>query len=100
MTKIDSISLGPCPAEEECTQLGTVGYETIAKSECERFIDLIRSKCGKEPPGAKLIVKGCPHDFGTYYEVYVRFDTDDSQATEYAFMLDREVPQSWEDFER
>lgn len=91
----DYIFIGPTPSNEECAQLGEENYETRARAECQRFIELIREKLGKEPDGARLIVKGEYHDMGVYYEVAVKFDDSKPEAIEYAFKVDSESPQEW-----
>ncbi len=93
----DSLSLGPTPYEEPCQQLGSPDYsEAEAKKECRRFIDLLRSKFGDEPPGAKLKITRNPHDFGEYFDVVVQYDPNVEEAVEYAFRLERELPGNWD----
>jgi hypothetical protein len=49
-------------------------YMPRARAECQRFIALLRRKCGPEPEGARLAVKSFLHDFGDYLEVVCYFD--------------------------
>ena len=92
----DYMEIGPVPAAEECQQVGMPGYDPIAaKQECQRFIDLIRQVVGEEPEGARLVVKSNPHDFGTYYEVAVKYDVNDEIAVEYAMKVESEAPLTW-----
>ena len=93
----DELSIGPVPAEEECEQLGPNYDEAKARAECKRFIECIRKVCGPEPFGARLIIKGNPHDFGTYLEVNVRYDDNNQVAVEYAFKVESQAPQTWEE---
>lgn len=95
VTYTDYIELGPTPAEEDCTQVGDPSYWEKAHDECSRYIELIRNKLGSEPQGAKLDVKGFNHDFGTYYEVVVRYDHRVKEAVDYAFRCDLEAPSRW-----
>lgn len=94
---IDYMEIGPTPSDEECAQVGSEGYEVRARAECERFIALIRKTVGEEPNGAKLVVKRSPHDFGTYYEVAVKFASDIPEAVEYAYLVERMAPDSWDE---
>jgi len=90
------ITLGSAPADEECAQVGSEGYEFAAKKECRLFIEAIRKKCGPEPEGAELIIMGFNHDFGRYYEVVCRFDVG-SPGEEYAYYCERNIPLTWEE---
>jgi hypothetical protein len=49
--------LGPTPALECCAQVGEPDYARDAKVECRAFIEAIRKVCGREPEGARLVVK-------------------------------------------
>jgi hypothetical protein len=58
----DYIDMGPTPCEEECLQVGSPNYAQRARSEFNRFIDLLRRTLGPEPEGAQLSVKANFHD--------------------------------------
>ena len=91
----DYESIGASPCGETCVQLGSEDYSEKARAECRRFIDLIRTCCGPEPENAELIVKGSPHDYGTYYEVYVRFESESADASDYAYHCQTNAPAGW-----
>ena len=93
----DYIDIGSSPAYEECAQVGSPDYAQRAREECNQFIDLIRRVMGPEPEGARLAVKSNPHDFGTYYEVVCYFDTDNEEASNYAYRCEGEAPSTWDD---
>ena len=93
----DYIDIGPTPCEEDCAQVGQPDYATKARAECNRFIELIRRALGPEPEGARLAVKSNPHDFGPYYEVVCYYDTDNEEATRYAYRCEGEAPVRWDD---
>ena len=94
----DEMSMGTtAPWNEECVQVGEDGYLERAREEAQRFIELIRQKLGPEPPGARLRVKSCPHDFGTYLDVVVGYATEDEEAAEYAYLCESEGPRTWDD---
>ena len=88
--------LGCAPAEEHCAQVGDPDYARDAKAECRAYIEAIRTVCGREPDGARLVVRPQDHDFGTYYEVAVVFDGDDPDAAAYAAKCDGHAPATWE----
>ena len=96
MAFTDSISLGPAPAEEDPVQLGDDDYAPRARRECRRYIEAIRKACGDEPEGAQLRVVSCPHDFGNYLDVEVRFDGNNEAASEYAYRCEEKAPTTWE----
>jgi hypothetical protein len=97
-TPQDFLSLGPTPYAEACAQVGTTDYQAQALHECRRFIALLRHIFGNEPEGARLVVKGFAHDYGTYYEVICRFDPNDQAAVNYAFRCDHATPATWDGF--
>jgi hypothetical protein len=92
----DYIDIGSAPAYEDCAQVGSPDYAQRARAECNRFIDLIRRVVGPEPEGARLAVKSNPHDFGPYYEVVCYYDTDNEEASRYAYRCEGEAPATWD----
>jgi hypothetical protein len=91
----DYINIGPCPAAENCVQIGDPDYYIKAKAECQRYIELIRCTLGPEPAGARLAIRRFPHDFGTYMEVVCYFDSDRPKSEEYAFKCESDAPGFW-----
>jgi hypothetical protein len=92
----ETIWLGSSPALEQCAQVGETDYARDAKAECAAFIAAIRKVCGREPEGARLVVRSQPHDFGDYYEVAVIYDGDNEWAARYAAKVDAEAPTTWQ----
>lgn len=91
------INIGPVPCNEDCQQLGDPHYSSKkATEECERFIELIRKTCGKEPGTARLAVKAFNHDFGTYKEVVCWYDDRDEVGMDYAFHCESHSPVNWQ----
>jgi hypothetical protein len=91
----DYMHIGPTPADEPCEQLGPNYDPQKARAECNRFIAAIRQTLGTEPEGARLSIKSNPHDFGTYYEVVINYDTDNEEATKYAYRCESDSPTTW-----
>ena len=88
------VEIGSAPCDEDCLQLGEPNCTPEnQKTECFRFIELIRKVCGKEPPGARLMIKGNEHDFGRYYEVCCSYIDDLSE--DYAFHIESHAPTKW-----
>jgi len=94
---MDSLNIGPCPCNVDPVQIGEDNYPALARKECNRYIKQLRKMHGDEPVGAKLYVKSNPHDFGTYYEVECRFDPDCQEAVEYAYLIEANCPEEWDD---
>jgi hypothetical protein len=81
----DYISLGSAPNDETCIQVGTPECTPANQmAECRRFIARIREVIGPEPSGARLLIKRCEHDFGTYFDVQCHYDTGDQVGEDYA----------------
>lgn len=94
---MDILELASAPVGEECAQLGSDGYYERAKRECTAFIRQLRREFGDEPVGARLYVKSNAHDFGSYYEVACKFDPQYEKAVEYAFKLEANLPENWDE---
>lgn len=98
---IDYIDLGPVPANETCAQVGSDGYHERARAECKRYRALLEATYaaahdGRECP-ARIVIKSNPHDFGSYLEVGVKFDSDDAKQLEAALWLEDNAPTEWPD---
>lgn len=96
----DELTIGSSPTDEACAQVGRDGYYEQARAECRAYIGQLRRMFGAEPDGARLKVKGCPHDFGTYYEVVCQFDPQIQAAVEYAYGCENTSPAEWDDAAR
>lgn len=95
MPDTNVIWLGPAPAEEESAQIGENAYPERAIAECRQFVDAIKRKMGDPPSGAVLRIMSAPHELGAYYEVVVEFDTDNDEATRWAYRTDANAPTRW-----
>src|SRR5882757_8336984 len=82
---MEILNIGPVPWGEDCAQVGSEDYDQRSRRECMAFLNQIRRVVGPEPPGAALVIKSFPHDFGSYREVCCRYSDQDETATEYAF---------------
>ena len=80
----DSLNIGPAPSDEPCAQLGSPDYKRIALAECQRFIEQIRRHY-PEPMGGYLSIARESHDFGVYFEVTCVYETDDEEASQWAY---------------
>lgn len=100
----DYVWLGSAPADEHCAQVGTDDYSDRAWQECRAYknqIKRIAREAGKEiPQGASVIIKTENHDFGSYYEVVVKYDDNDAKAVEFAYWAEEHIPGKWDDAAR
>ena len=93
----DELYLGPVPLEEDCSQVGSIGYNERSRVECRAYINQLRREFGEPPEGAALKIKACPHDFGTYHEVVVVFDdVMYPESADWAFNLEDKLPLRWD----
>lgn len=99
----DFLYLGPTPHEEECAQVRDPRYGKCANLECQVFIAALIAAVGP-PPGhrtdenapAQFRVKSNPHDFGTYFEVVIKFNSQDEAAVAYAQRVEDRLAR-WDD---
>ena len=92
------ITIGSCPSNEPCAQLGEEDNRQRARLECGRFAEQIRRHY-PEPEHGYLITKGFSHDFGTYFEVCAVFDDEDDISSNWAYEVEGdplEVLTHWE----
>lgn len=98
MNSYNELVIGSCPISEDCVQVGKDNnYGPVQREECKCFIEALRRMHGEEPKGARLHVTSNPHDFGTYYQVICRFNLDNRLAVEYAYKLESESPETWDE---
>lgn len=82
-------------------QIGDPDYRSAAREQCVKYRWLLANAYKVHhghplPPGLHLKIVSNEHDFGTYYEVGVAFDTSDEEAAEAAFWLEANGPTKWE----
>jgi len=94
----DYFSIGSTPYEEGCLQTGKCS-SLEQKVECRIFLRQIE-RYYPVPEGGVLLVKGNPHDFGTYYEVNTAFDPDNEDQLNWALAVesdDKDQLATWDD---
>jgi hypothetical protein len=95
----DYLDLSPTPVGEPCAMVEPTGdYLQRMKAECRAFVhQLERTFPQAIEAGCSFRVKSNPHEFGSYLEVQVRFDDEDEVQTEWAFMIENDLPELWDD---
>lgn len=81
----DTLYIGESPAGEKCASLGSDNYYEDSQLILKIWREQIKRELGEPPSGVQLIIKGSPHDFGTYYSLFAKFDDDDAKASAYAY---------------
>jgi len=88
----DYLELGPVPADEDCQQVGTTDYDYAKDTaDLRRYKALLETRW----PEAQFAIKSFPHEFGTYREVVVYFDTEEENPL--AFEIEANLPRTWND---
>jgi hypothetical protein len=93
----ESLELGPTPCDEDCAQVGMEDYFAKARPECRRYIDLLVKKFGKPLGEAYFYIKSNPHEFGSYLEVAIKFNTNSREETAFAYHVESNLPAKWTD---
>lgn len=93
----DLMNIAPTPSEEDCECLGPNYRPDVAKKECRIFRQQLIRQFGEPPFGARLVITNNSHDLGVYHEVEVKFDDTDKAACDYAFKLEDECPEFWDE---
>jgi hypothetical protein len=91
------IELGPVPASEDCVQVGDCNYNVLARKECDRYMELLEKKFPTNDTNNFFSIKKFPHDFGSYYEVVCNFDPTDIDSVDFAYHVESNLPETWED---
>jgi hypothetical protein len=95
---IERIEIGSTPYDEDCAQVGSIDYSMKANKEMKAYINqLNRMFPDSESKGINFKVKWFSHDFGSYGEVCIVWDTDNAIADEYAYVIDSDIPGNWDE---
>ena len=93
------LTLGSAPTDEDCVQVSDrEPYIEAMTAECRRYKSLLQ-RLYPIPEGvnAEYIIKRFSHDFGGYKEVCITFDDEDETASEFAYNVENNLPEVWED---
>ena len=93
----DYLNIGSSPYGENCFQVGSENYYENGRKECLIYKRQLIRQFGDTPQNSKLQAKSFPHDFGSYWEVVCWFDDQDKESVDYAFKLESEGPENWDD---
>lgn len=93
----DYIVIASSPIAEDCAQVGSQDYQIRDMKECRVFRNQLIRVFGEEPDNAKLVIKTFRHDFGNYHKVCVLFEENDAEGIAYAFKLEGNTPEKWDE---
>lgn len=94
------IELSSVPVTESCAQVGADDYHERSLLECRVY----RSQLERQFPISEELgsdvyykIKSFPHDFGSYREVVIYYNTDNDAAVEYAYKVEGDLPENWDE---
>jgi hypothetical protein len=97
---LDILEISPTPAEEQCQQTSTENYAALAKKECRIFKEMLE-RLFPIPEHLQedvyFYIKGSPHDFGTYYEVAMKFNAAIPEVVDFVYNVDENAPSRWDE---
>ena len=98
----DYLDLAPTPIDEPCAMVEKTGdYMPRMRAECRAFVGkLERTFPEALEAGCSFRVKSNPHEFGQYLEVQACFDDEDEAQTEWAYLIENELPEAWDETAR
>jgi hypothetical protein len=94
----DYLEIGPTPSGEDCAQVGSekYDYQKLGRIEGNVYADQIRRTFPNMPQNVSIFLKSFPHDFGSYYEVVIKYPVDDAAAQDFAFDVESKLPEYWD----
>ena len=92
----DYLTISSVPLDENCAQVGDDNYEKQSRKESRAFVNQLLRVFGEPPMGAYIVPKSFPHDFGSYVEVCVVYDTENEVAEDFAFSVENAIPSEWD----
>lgn len=98
----DYLTLGPTPSDEKCSQVGTDNYVEQSKKECTAYVHQLERLFttaidSKVPEDCYFGIKRFDHDFGSYREVVIYYDSDNEESSNFAFNVENNCPANWDD---
>lgn len=94
---MEYLVLGPCPIDEEPCQVGEENYYIKARTQCYKFVCLLEKLFTDKPKNVKFSYCEFPHEFGSYLETIIMFDSIDPKSKEFALFVESNLPEKWEE---
>jgi hypothetical protein len=94
----DRIELGfTTPHGEPCAQVGTENYESNSLIEGKVMINQIIRQVGQPIGTCRFSIIKCPHDFGTYHDIAIRFEDERPEETNYVERVQNLDLENWDE---
>ena len=96
----DYIEIGPTPSDENCAQVGDIYYGIRSKIETTAYLNQLNRMFPEVLNSSTLrfSIKTFQHDFGSYKEVVINYDSDDEEEYEIAISkIDKNIPSNWDE---
>ena len=93
---VEYVYLGPTPAMEPCAD--AIKQPDQSKRECRVHKHMLQ-RLFPIPANipAWFVVKGSQHEWGTYYEVAVKYDDTKEAAIDFAYGVEEQLPEYWDE---
>jgi D-alanine-D-alanine ligase-like ATP-grasp enzyme len=93
------LEIGNVPSGENCVQVSDKhDYMPAMRAETQKYKEMLL----KRFPNCDLIelsIKSCPHDFGSYLDIRVKFDDNNDKSISQAYFIEANLPEKWSDNE-
>jgi len=91
------MEIGSTPNGENCAQVGSENYMNLATMEMDTYIRLMERLFPEaSSKNINFKKKWFDHDFGSYGEVCMFWNSEDEEANNYVYEIDRNLPESWD----
>lgn len=91
------MEIGSTPHGESCAQVGSDDYMNRATMEMDTYIRLMERLFPEaSSKNINFKKKWFDHDFGSYGEVCMFWNTEDEDANDYIYEIDKNLPENWD----
>ncbi len=96
--RYESFELDSTPSDESCLQVGKASQEALS-AEARRFKHALQEYWSSHPDyeSVEIVVKRNPHEFGTYFNVEIRYNN--GRGASLAAAIESDSPKTWEELE-
>lgn len=85
------------PYGEPCVQLGAKNYPQWSRLEAKALRGQIYRQLGQPPADTGIKIISCSHDFGSYLDLAVFYNTNSKESEEWALKVESELPVEWDE---
>jgi hypothetical protein len=91
------MEIGSTPYDEPCAQVGSDDYKNRAEKEMDTYISLLERLFPEAlSKNINFKKKWFQHDFGTYGEVCMYWNTENEESDSYVYEIEKRLPESWD----